>query len=92
MAPFLPRSVLRARPSDTPCPYRCDWRCLDAARLSNTRRQVEGMRETLKTATAPSPAVSAVEAKAIAANDKFLGGQYESQQLMLKWVHWRGHV
>ncbi|GIL81704.1 hypothetical protein Vretimale_1343 [Volvox reticuliferus] len=51
---------------------------------SNTRRQVEGMKETLRTATAPPPNVSAAESKAVAANDKFLSGQYETQQLMLK--------
>ncbi|GIL81703.1 hypothetical protein Vretimale_1343 [Volvox reticuliferus] len=52
--------------------------------ISNTRRQVEGMKETLRTATAPPPNVSAAESKAVAANDKFLSGQYETQQLMLK--------
>lgn len=51
---------------------------------SNTRRQLDGMKDTLRTATAPAPAVSAAESKAIAQNDKFLTGQYESQQLVMK--------
>ncbi|PNW82698.1 hypothetical protein CHLRE_06g290100v5 [Chlamydomonas reinhardtii] len=52
--------------------------------ITNTRRQLDGMKDTLRTATAPAPAVSAAESKAIAQNDKFLTGQYESQQLVMK--------
>ncbi|KAG2422428.1 hypothetical protein HXX76_016043 [Chlamydomonas incerta] len=52
--------------------------------ITNTRRQLDGMKDTLRTATAPPPAVSAAESKAIAQNDKFLTGQYESQQLVMK--------
>ncbi|KAG2443171.1 hypothetical protein HYH02_009580 [Chlamydomonas schloesseri] len=52
--------------------------------ITNTRRQLDGMKDTLRTATAPAPAVSAAESKAIAQNDKFLSGQYETQQLVMK--------
>ncbi|KAG2497799.1 hypothetical protein HYH03_004070 [Edaphochlamys debaryana] len=52
--------------------------------ISNTRRQLDGMKDTLRTATAPAPAVSPAESKAVAQNDKFLGNHYEQQQVMLK--------
>lgn len=51
--------------------------------VANTRRQVEGMKETLKTATA-APPPPPVESRAIAANQNFLNNQYQSQQTMIK--------
>lgn len=45
--------------------------------------QIEGMSETLKTATA-APAMSVHESKMIASNDKFVRSEYEQQQLVVK--------
>lgn len=42
------------------------------------------MLETLRTATAPPPPVSAAEAKIVAENEKLVSGQYEQQQLVMK--------
>lgn len=50
--------------------------------LNNTRRQLEGMKETLRTATAPPPPLP--ENRAVAQNQNFIKSQYEQQQLMLK--------
>lgn len=50
--------------------------------ITNTRRQIDGMTETLKTATAAP--VNAAEARAIAGNDKFVGGEMERQQFMVR--------
>jgi len=44
--------------------------------------QIEGMAETLKTATAAP--VNAVESKVVKANEAFLGGERSQQQLMVK--------
>ncbi|KXZ49371.1 SYP6 protein [Gonium pectorale] len=52
--------------------------------IGNTRRQLDGMRDTLRTATAPAPTMSAAESKAVAANDTFVTSQYSQQQAMLK--------
>ncbi|GFR49902.1 hypothetical protein Agub_g12008 [Astrephomene gubernaculifera] len=52
--------------------------------ISNTRRQLDGMKETLRTATAPPPPLSTAESKQVAQNDKFVSGQFESQQVMIK--------
>lgn len=45
--------------------------------------QVSGMADTLRTATAP-PVINPVAAKVQAANDKFLEGAQQKQQLMVK--------
>jgi syntaxin 6 len=52
--------------------------------IGNTRRQVEGMKETLKTATAIKAAVFNAESKAVARNEKFLGDESQRQQLVMK--------
>lgn len=53
--------------------------------INNTRKQVEGMKETLRTANATrAAAVFNAESKAIAANDKFIQGQDQQQQLVMK--------
>ncbi|MEW5304978.1 MAG: hypothetical protein WDW36_007550 [Sanguina aurantia] len=46
-----------------------------------TNKQVEGMRETLRTAMAPAPTP---ESRAVASNEKFMGGQFQSQQQVMK--------
>jgi len=51
--------------------------------VTNTRRQVDGMSEALKTALAAPPPPSA-DAKFVAANDKFLSSQAGQQELVLK--------
>ena len=45
--------------------------------------QVSGIKETLKTATA-SPALPPQENRYVAANDKFVGSEYDKQQLIMK--------
>jgi hypothetical protein len=47
--------------------------------------QVKGIKETLKTATA-TPAALPPDNRFTAANDKFLGGEYDKQQLVMKCV------
>jgi hypothetical protein len=51
--------------------------------VTNTRRQVDGMSEALKTALAAPPPPSA-DAKFVAANDKFLSSQAGQQEMVLK--------
>ncbi|GBF87781.1 hypothetical protein Rsub_00492 [Raphidocelis subcapitata] len=50
--------------------------------IAATRRQAEGMTNTLKTATAPP--VNAAEAKAQKANEAFLGDEQAKQQLIMR--------
>lgn len=50
--------------------------------ISSTRRQIEGMTDTLKTATAAP--VSNLEAKVHNANESFLGDEQSRQQLIMK--------
>uniref|UniRef100_A0A7S0WJC1 t-SNARE coiled-coil homology domain-containing protein n=1 Tax=Chlamydomonas leiostraca TaxID=1034604 RepID=A0A7S0WJC1_9CHLO len=51
--------------------------------IDNTRRQVNGIKETLKTATA-APQLPPQDNKFQQANDKFLGGEFDKQQLIIK--------
>lgn len=51
--------------------------------IATTRRQVEAMSETLKTATA-APTANPVESKVAKANEAFLSGERQQQQLMAK--------
>lgn len=54
--------------------------------FSFIHKQVNGIKETLKTATA-SPLMPPQESKFTAVNEQFLGSEFEKQQLIIKWVH-----